>query len=116
MRVFFHPQNADEVWVTSFGNGMKVGNAEVSGLFTLENQPELIIFPNPASNSFSLKTSGNAQSFQVFDQQGNTVLKGKINQQTMIDSHSLVPGMYFISVDYDNGITATEKIIILPNH
>lgn len=117
MRVFFHPQNADEVWVTSFGNGMRVGNVDVSGLADLENKPELIIFPNPASDYFSLKTTGNAQSFLVSDQQGNRVLKGEINQQTsLFDTHSLVPGMYFVSVKYSNGVTATEKIIILPKH
>jgi photosystem II stability/assembly factor-like uncharacterized protein len=116
MRVFFHPQNANEVWVTSFGNGMKTGNTEVSGLATLKNGPEFMIFPNPANNYFSLKTASNARSFSVADQQGNIVLTGEMKQQTMVDTHSLVPGMYFISVNYDTGETATEKIIILPKH
>ncbi len=116
MRVFFHPQNANQVWVTSFGNGMKTGTTEISGLADLNNGAEFILFPNPANGSFSLQaTTADAQSFRMIDQQGNCVLQGKLNQQITVDARSLSPGLYFISVDYNNGSSATEKIIILPN-
>jgi hypothetical protein len=57
-RVFFNPYNQDELWVTSFGNGMKVGNLngtslqEESALY----HDDIRIYPVPNDGSFSLFT------------------------------------------------------------
>jgi hypothetical protein len=116
MRVFFHPQNANEVWITSFGNGMKVGHTEVSEVATLTDKSGFTLYPNPANGHFSITSSLNLEYFHLSDQQGNIVLKSKINGvNPTIDTHSLAPGIYFVSVQFANGLTATEKIILLPN-
>jgi len=116
MRVFFHPQNVNEVWVSSFGNGMKVGHTEVSAVATLTDKSGFTLYPNPANGHFSITSSLNLVNFQLLDQQGNVVMKSKINGvNPTIDTHSLAPGIYFVSVQFADGLTATEKIIILPN-
>jgi hypothetical protein len=51
-RVFFNPWNTNEVWVTSFGNGMRLGRLS-------EPQPELtsITMTNPASWNLSISAA-----------------------------------------------------------
>ncbi|HEY8239908.1 MAG TPA: hypothetical protein VIH35_00595, partial [Kiritimatiellia bacterium] len=49
---FFNPWNTNEVWVTSFGNGMRLGRLS-------EPQPELtsITMTNPASWNLSISAA-----------------------------------------------------------
>ncbi|MFN8166432.1 MAG: T9SS type A sorting domain-containing protein [Bacteroidia bacterium] len=53
-RVFFNPYQPDEMWVTSFGNGMKVGSVNVVTGINNPNNDESIkvqVSPNPFVNS-----------------------------------------------------------------
>jgi len=47
-RVFFNPFNQNEMWVTSFGNGMKVGTLLTVGLNDVKlDKTSIIVYPNP---------------------------------------------------------------------
>ena len=54
MRIFFNPYNSDELWVSSFGNGMKMGNLKngsagfAPALNTLSSR--LMVYPNPVKD------------------------------------------------------------------
>lgn len=50
-RVFFNPFKAGEIWVTSFGHGMRVGNIGAKPLLTSPN----LISPNDKATSVSIK-------------------------------------------------------------
>lgn len=56
-RVFFNPYNKSQIWVTSFGNGMRVGQQAATEV--AENQPETAsnigVFPNPAQNQSTIR-------------------------------------------------------------
>jgi hypothetical protein len=56
-RVYFNPFNKAEMWVSSFGNGMKIGSsASVTPTYTAElNDPEQItVYPNPAGDLLNI--------------------------------------------------------------
>jgi len=47
-RVFFNPYNTSEMWVTSFGNGMKTGTLTVTGIAEASGAEKLSVYPNPS--------------------------------------------------------------------
>lgn len=50
-RVFFNPYDPDKVWVTSFGNGVRVGSMSASGVdFPASRTSGFRFFPNPAKD------------------------------------------------------------------
>ena len=58
-RVFFNPYNPDEVWVSSFGNGMKVGSLTTpTSVEPATTGPSLLtVYPNPIGDrlNFTLR-------------------------------------------------------------
>jgi photosystem II stability/assembly factor-like uncharacterized protein len=51
-RVFFNPYQPTQMWVTSFGNGMKSGDLEMG--FAELGASAIAVYPNPANESFTL--------------------------------------------------------------
>jgi len=57
-RVFFNPYNTNEMWVSSFGNGMKMGLMDnTTGIVGFETFKSLRIYPNPNTGDFILETN-----------------------------------------------------------
>lgn len=111
-RVFFNPYNNKEVWVTSFGNGLKVGSLNGVGVdFPSENNLNLKIFPNPAHHTLHI-------SLAEVPSQENEILilevSGKVlqhislaNEKTYdLNIKELVTGVYFVKVG-----NVTEKFV-----
>jgi len=107
-RVFFKP-NSLEMWVTSFGNGMKMGFINPMGVTELS--PEAFsVYPNPASSSFTVVTNDP-------DKQSQIIIYNVFGEQ--ISSQQLYSGENKINVlDFPNGIyfirigNAARKILI----
>lgn len=58
LRIFYNPYNGNEIWVTSFGNGLKAGyiSTEVSE-FPQSGRPsalDISVFPNPISSNVTI--------------------------------------------------------------
>ncbi len=115
-RVFFNPYNQDEMWVSSFGNGMKVGNLNVT---SVDDEPghdsnQLVVYPNPGSDPFNIRFESDrsiAGVLDVYDMVGEKIsstlidLKpGKNNYPFSMETD--VRGLYFIS------LTTNEKKFI----
>lgn len=87
------------MWVTSFGNGIKVGLMTGTGMPEFEQQAT--VYPNPGNGLFKVDWSGhsNARGI-VFDSQGRQVgelaLLPGVNQ---IDLRSISKGLYFLRVE-----------------
>jgi hypothetical protein len=96
-RVFFNPYVPSEMWVTSFGNGMKVGTVSALGVTDFENDKSLLLYPNPSNGILNL--SKNYQgNFVVYDILGKKVFEKKVtSNETQIDLSTLVSGIYIIS-------------------
>lgn len=67
------------------------------------------IYPNPASDNFSIEMENEVKSVEVFSLQGQKVLTSKNKN---VDVSSLSKGMYLVRIeDVDNAV-ATKKLIV----
>jgi hypothetical protein len=62
---------------------------------------QILIYPNPTSNSFTIKGEESlSQGFEIYDQLGRVVLKGKLKGlSTEVDLHELSNGIYILQID-----------------
>ena len=85
----------------------------------LNNQPEVddpinnpntdvILFPNPAHNTVTLKMSAPIKQIEIFDSRGRLMM---VSQQKTINISGLSSGMYFAKVLTTNGDLFTAKFI-----
>lgn len=102
-RVFFNPYIASEMWVTSFGNGMKIGSLLSTGLAGFSDVNELQIFPNPTNGMVTimnpdLPAGRQEQHIRVFNSIGQKVFTKELQiGETQIDLSFLETGIYFVS-------------------
>jgi uncharacterized repeat protein (TIGR01451 family) len=66
-----------------------------------QNGKPLLIYPNPTTNSITIKGEKNMnQSFIIFDQMGREVFKGKLNGvSTDVNLSPLSKGIYILKID-----------------
>ncbi len=119
-RVFFNPYDANEMWVTSFGNGMKVGTIVPNGVsFAEVNNGAIHLYPNPGKE-FAVCSLQFARDTKVeltvtdisgrvlFNEQMETVNR---KLETTLDMRKFSKGIYFVNVK-TNESSRTEKLII----
>ena len=118
-RVFFNPYNASEMWVTSFGNGMKMGTITTTGEASFEsiNDEDMGVFPNPSSGIFEVEVSEKANHqnsiIAVTDIQGREILKITVNSIiTKVDLSSCENGVYFLTVKNSNKVLKVKKVVL----
>jgi len=119
-RVFFNPYNTAEMWVTSFGNGMKVGTVTPTDVSFVEmNEAHMELYPNPASKFTvcSLRFSFDADieliilditGRELFSEQLKTVNR---RLEKKIDLTHFSHGIYFVKVE-GKGINQVRKFIV----
>jgi glucose/arabinose dehydrogenase len=77
---------------------------------------EFSLFPNPAKNSISIKLSNDnlATKIAIFDLTGKLLLSQKLenNPENTISIASLTKGIYMVSVETENGVSYSKKLII----
>jgi photosystem II stability/assembly factor-like uncharacterized protein len=100
-RVFFNPYDSNEVWVTSFGNGMKVGLINNPSGIVDFSVDDFKIFPNPANHFVNVQSNLDENIWvDMIDMNGkkvlNYVLKPGINT---IDVSALTNGVYTIGMN-----------------
>lgn len=77
----------------------------------IKNSSGIQIFPNPVSDSFSIKLSGNIkiESVKIFDSTGK-LLKNIIHDNDKVNISGLPSGIYFVKIKTDKGDYATKII------
>ncbi len=116
-RIFFNPYNSNEMWVSSFGNGMKVGNMIATEVtFTKPEKGGFEIYPNPVKDKFTIHdsrfTMGTAE-IKVYNMLGVAVQSEIKNQKSemSVDVHALPSGIYFVNIR-TNEKEYRQKLII----
>ena len=85
-------------------------NPETLSLNNLDAQPkEFLLFPNPAQNSFQIKTNVLQYEVQIFDQNGRCMAQFK--QPSVIDVSQFEKGLYFVNIS-SNQKNEIQKIIV----
>lgn len=96
-RVFFNPYNTKEMWVSSFGNGMKMGTLTTTGILIAADKTEKFVFPNPSSGIVHLSNES-ANAIMVFDLPGKLVTTIPIQEGANELNLSFLPsGIYFLN-------------------
>jgi hypothetical protein len=108
-RVFFNPYNPDEMWVSSFGNGMKVGSMGGTTGSPDFAPATALLYPNPNHGHFSIALPAVVDGLvavAVVDMAGRTVWQGQaqVNGQVAAVKTSHLPtGMYLVRAIWDAG-------------
>lgn len=105
-RCFIPSPGPDRVYILNYKTA-KIDNSKENRLCD-----PILIFPNPADININVKSAEVIESFKLFDTNGSLVLNMIINKKKfVVNTSSLVPGLYFIQC-YSNGNKTTRKIII----
>ncbi len=102
-RVYYNPFKATEVWVTSFGNGIKLGakTSTSNGIQNnIVNHAGIKVFPNPTSKLLNIEiASEQSCDFAFYNTIGQCVSQGKItSEKTTLDISNLNPGIYLLQI------------------
>ena len=99
-RVFFNPFNLNEMWVSSFGNGMKTGSMNPAFVEeTATDMTDFTVFPNPFADEIRIKSARPGNSFEVFDSYGMCMNSGILEAgQTRLNTIGWKIGVYILRI------------------
>jgi hypothetical protein len=113
-RVFFNPYNKNELWVSSFGNGMKVGWISTPNSNGNNTSGNKIIssYPNPFNEKLFFSVSGNIRisKVNIYNAQGQLVIS-EDQPGNFINTGQLKKGMYFLEIITGSNYRVFEKIV-----
>jgi Secretion system C-terminal sorting domain len=73
----------------------------------------LSVFPNPAAERFTIRSTGNIASWTLYDMTMRKAASGEqAGKELVVDCRNFCAGMYFLSIDTDDGVTITRKVMI----
>jgi len=113
-RVFFNPYNQTEMWVTSFGNGMKTGLLTPTGTIEHLTSANTGFYPNPF-NDFIYCSYNNLTSdsqINIYNSTGKLLMSQPANVARINTSH-LKPGLYFLNCTKEGSEGLFTKMIKL---
>lgn len=111
VRVFINPFNANEVWVASFGNGLRKGTAPVTTKTkkTQSERPEMDVYPNPADDQIQI-TINNIRppvSMRMYNYLGRLVhYNPEMSLIGHVEVNGFLPGLYLVEVS-----TKTHRLV-----
>lgn len=113
-RVFFNPYNNDEVWVTSFGNGIRVGTTGTSGSGEVPaDDPEIIVCQDLSGNLICTSMGQNFKGpllINIYDIAGRMVKSVSTYDRT-VNISGLNPGIYLVEFDSGNHHNIKKLVI-----
>jgi hypothetical protein len=100
-RVFFNPFNTNEMWVTSFGNGMKTGAMNPTSVTELTSiESDFSVYPNPFNEKISIKSKKANAPVHIFDLPGKEIYTGTLKQGiNEINASQWPAGVYIIRIE-----------------
>jgi photosystem II stability/assembly factor-like uncharacterized protein len=98
-RVFFNPFNTNEMWVSSFGNGLKTGVMNPTSVSEIPPaESDFLVYPNPFEEKISIKSKSDVVD-HVFNFLGKEVYFGFLKQGVNdVNTSSWPAGVYFIRI------------------
>lgn len=110
-RICFNPNNQAEMWITSFGNGMKYTNYMGVGIDEHVEVEKLKLYPNPANSQLTVEvhTKGAAR-LEIRTILGETLMNATaFDGKNTIDISSLPAGIYLVSVGGKTGRLVVQR-------
>jgi len=113
-RIFFNPSNQHEMWVSSFGNGMKTGFLYPAGINeTHEGNRMIRVYPDPAKNKIVIETgqADDQGTLSIINIHGQEIMTQKPEGlKTEIQIRDLPRGIYFVKLYSDKGISTLKFV------
>jgi len=124
-RIFFNPFNSNEIWVMSFGNGLRVGDKRTTFVEpragSVPGRFNIAIFPNPVRGDEPLRIYSDRKgtmSVSVFNTLGRRIYKhyflntgGTSGEPLGIDTSTLPEGIYLVLARSGKS-RAVEKLLV----
>lgn len=100
-RVYFNPYKTGEVWISSFGNGMKTGSIAASG--TQEPVLPLTFSPNPTADVVTISVA-EAGTLRLFDVLGKLQQTWQVQPgETTLHLNGFKAGQYLLQLNERKG-------------
>ncbi len=115
-RVFFNPYVAGEIWVTSFGNGMKTGTVTPTGIIEFANvvNDGYELYPNPAANELTIKTelkAGDKGKLEIRDITGRKIYEAELTEETKVNVSNFANGTYIANIYLNGSLVKVRKFV-----
>jgi hypothetical protein len=95
------------MWVTSFGNGMKMGFLYPAGTDEInKDNGQIMVYPNPANEKIVIETNGISakNTLYIINIHGQEILTQQTEGfKTEVKIRNLLCGVYFIKIYSDKG-------------
>lgn len=112
-RVYYNPYNQNELWVTSFGNGLKV--ASLAPTSVKENYfTDVKVYPNPASDKLIIQNPNfEIEKAELLNTMGGVVMEKEMQQNSSFefDVRNLNRGVYLLKFISENKFSV-QKIVL----
>ncbi|MCX6258488.1 MAG: T9SS type A sorting domain-containing protein [Bacteroidia bacterium] len=113
-RVFFNPYDQNEMWVTSFGNGMKLGLINSSGINEMDDGNNKIkVYPNPFNEQIyftNLNDNPVISKVNIYNVQGQLLISKQV-ETNYVNTVSLSSGIYIMEFIFNDHSKCYRKII-----
>ena len=114
-RVYFNPYNPNQIWVNSFGNGLRMGDLENpnTGINNLKEPVAINIYPNPSSGQFTISGLIAGQVIELYDCIGRKISNISAIYNAMqfnISGHA--NGVYLVRIMDKDGVVVSQKKIV----
>ncbi|MBC7425273.1 MAG: T9SS type A sorting domain-containing protein [Bacteroidia bacterium] len=120
-RVFFNPYKPGEMWVSSFGNGMKIGvnDNSTSKVNAIVNDNNIILYPNPSGSIINVRFRENISekvTVEIYTINGSVIKTSDYNfsineNELAIDGSQLAKGMYYLKLNSDKNTVCKTFIL-----
>ncbi|MFZ4545288.1 MAG: T9SS type A sorting domain-containing protein [Saprospiraceae bacterium] len=110
-RVFFNPYNKNEIWVSSFGNGMRVGLLNSTPVVEDKIERSISIFPNPCDEQLHIVNESALKILEVriYNELGQTVQSAYF-EGLPIEVKNLARGIYFVEITFEDHSKYIKKM------
>ncbi len=100
----------DKVYFDNVNAGLYTSVEDISG----SGMPDVLIYPNPASDMFTIGEIDHIQRIEMYNLSGQQVMEMRTNGEhsVTINASQFESGMYFIQLHSDKGNVAVGKIMI----
>lgn len=116
-RVFFNPYTTSEMWVTSFGNGMKMASLNtVTAEYEFELAEESFkLYPNPSASIINITCSPKTNMVEILDIDGRVILQKRTEgaQTFQLDVSGLSAGAYFARLHSGSKAPQVKKFLLV---
>ena len=94
--------------------GSVINFTSATAIEKVVNNEQVLVYPNPANNSFQVSVSGNSKKVSIcmYDINGKMVLSQVINGKASIDTGNLMDGVYNISITNSERVVNKRLVIV----